>query len=316
MNNPLGRHVVIGAGPVGRAVVAALGTRGITPTVVTRSGTSVPGANAYPADVRDPGAMREALAFAEVVFQCSQPAYHRWPQEFPDLQAAIVEATARAGALLVVVENLYGYGVVDGPLHEGLPLTATTRRGAVRAQLWQTLESAHRRGDLRVEAGRASDFFGPGEVVSNVGSQFVASLIAGKTTPVMGDPDRRHTATFVPDFGEALVRLSETPAAWGQAWHVPNAPTVTTRQLAQLLAETAGRPEPVRLRPYAPWQLQLAGIVVPPIRGVLEMSYQFESDFVVDHSRYAALIGDHATPLDQAVAQVVHEHARQGVLAR
>jgi threonine dehydrogenase-like Zn-dependent dehydrogenase len=32
-------HVVLGSGPVGRSVVAALDRRGISPVVVTRSGT-------------------------------------------------------------------------------------------------------------------------------------------------------------------------------------------------------------------------------------------------------------------------------------
>ncbi len=56
------RHVVLGAGPVGRAIVTHLVDRGIAPTVVTRSGTSVPGAIARRADITDADQLAGAVA--------------------------------------------------------------------------------------------------------------------------------------------------------------------------------------------------------------------------------------------------------------
>ena len=244
-----------------------------------------------------------AFAGAEVVFQCAQPPYHRWPQEFPGLQASVLEAAVSAGALLVVAENLYGYGPHAGPLTEDLPLAATTRKGRVRARMWQELADAHRAGRARVVAGRASDFFGPGVQGSAVGERFFGPLVRGRRADVAGDPDRLHTYTYVPDFGEALVRLSEAPAAWGRAWHVPNAPTVTTRALAEQAAAIAGTE--ARLRVAARWQLRLLGLVAPPVRETVEMLYEFEEDFVVDHSAYGEVCGDHATPLDESLAATV-----------
>lgn len=300
---PPATHVVLGAGPVGRAVVAALVARGVEPAVVTRSGAAVPGAIARQGDITDPDQAASALAGAQVVFQCAQPEYHRWPQEFPALQAAVVDAAAAAGALLVVAENLYGYGTTDGPLTEDLPLTATTRKGAVRAQMWRDLEAAHRAGRLRVVAGRASDFFGPGVEGSAVGDRFFGPIVKGKAAEAVGDPDCRHSYTYVPDFGEALVRLSETPDSWGRAWHVPNAPAVSTRDFAAQAAAVAGTEATIRT--FARWQLRLVGLFVPPVRETIEMLYEFDRDWVVDHSAYAALCGDHATPLDQSLAATV-----------
>lgn len=296
-------HVVLGAGPVGRAVVAALTARGLEPAVVTRSGAAVPGAVSRAADVTEAAQAAAALAGAEVVFQCAQPAYHRWPEEFPALQAGIVDAAEAAGALLVVAENLYGYGPHDGSLTEDLPLAATTRKGRVRAEMWEALEAAHDAGRLRVVAGRASDFFGPGVEGSAVGDRFFGPLVKGKAAEAAGDPDRLHSYTYVADFGEALVRLSETPAAWGRAWHVPNAPTVSTRALAARAAALAGTQG--RVRAFARWQLRLVGLFVPAVREMVEMLYEFEEDFVVDHSAYAAVCGDHATPLDESLAATV-----------
>jgi nucleoside-diphosphate-sugar epimerase len=296
-------HVVIGAGPVGRSVVAALISRGVEVAVVTRSGASVPGAVTRRADLLDPRQAAAAVDGASVVFQCAQPPYHRWPQQFSALQSAVVEAAAAQGALLVVTENLYGYGPVHGPISEDLPLVATTRKGTVRAQMWRNLDVAHQAGRLRVVAARGSDLFGPGVEASAVGGRFFRALARGRQADVVGDPDRLHSYTYVVDFGEAMVRLSETPATWGSAWHVPNAPAVSTRTLAEQAAALAGRT--ARLRRVSRRQLRLLGAVVPALRESVEMLYEFEDDWVVDHTDYAAVLGDHATPLDEALGSTM-----------
>jgi nucleoside-diphosphate-sugar epimerase len=155
-----------------------------------------------------------------------------------------------------------------------------------------------------VVAGRASDFFGPGVGRSSVvGSRFFTALVSGKPAEVTGDPDRLHTYTYISDFGEALVRLSEAPQSWGQAWHVPSAPAVSTQAFADRAATLAGHR--ARLRRLARWQLRLVGSVLPAIREMPEMLYEFDTDWVVDNSAYAAVLGDHATALDTALAATV-----------
>jgi nucleoside-diphosphate-sugar epimerase len=281
--------------------------------VVTRSGTAVPGASSRTADISDPAQAAAAVAGAQVVFQCTSPAYHQWPAKFPALQASVVDAAAAAGALLVVAENLYGYGPGTGLLTEDRPLTAATRKGAVRARLWQDLAAAHQAGRLRVVAGRASDFYGPGVGAGSVvGDRFFGALLRGKPAEVLGDPDRLHTYTYIADFGEALVALSETEATWGRAWHVPSAPAVTTRSFAAQAADLAGVAVPgtgPRLRRLAPWQLRLVGLGVPAVREMPEMMYQFEQDWVVDYSAYAAAVGGRATPMRTALAATVAAQA-------
>jgi nucleoside-diphosphate-sugar epimerase len=265
------------------------------------------------ADISDPAQAAAAVAGAQVVFQCTSPAYHQWPAQFPALQASVVDAAAAAGALLVVAENLYGYGPGTGLLTEDRPLTATTRKGAVRARLWQDLAAAHEAGRLRVVAGRASDFYGPGVGAGSVvGDRFFGALLRGKPAEVLGDPDRLHTYTYIGDFGEALVALSETESTWGRPWHVPSAPAVTTRSFAAQAADLAGVAVPAtgpRLRRLAPWQLRLVGLAVPAVREMPEMQYQFEQDWVVDYSAYAAAVGGRATPMRTALAATVAAQA-------
>jgi nucleoside-diphosphate-sugar epimerase len=293
-------HVVIGAGPVARAVVAALVARGETATVISRSGTAVHGATAVAADITDRTVASRVLAGANVVYQCAQPEYHRWPQEFPELQRSIVDAASAAQCVLVTADNLYGYGYHAGPLVETLPLTASTRKGRTRAAMWRELEVARDSAGLRVVAARASDFFGPGVLGSFVGDRFFGPLAKGGKAEVIGRPEALHSYTYVADFGEAMVRLGETPAAWGSAWHVPNAPAVSNREFLERSAQALGvAPRSVR---RSARQLRLAGLFVPPAREMIEMLYEFDENFVVDHTAYAALLGDHSTPLDTSLA--------------
>ena len=299
----MSRHVVLGAGPVGRAIVDSLGARGIDVVVVTRSGTAVEGARAEACDVLDTDRLASLLHGADAVYQASQPEYHRWPREFPPMQASIVEAASRSGAVLVAVENMYAYGHVKGPLTEDLPLNATTRKGAVRGRMWRDLEAAHAASRVKVTAGRASDFFGPFAHGSQVGERFFPPILKGGKAEVFGRVDARHSYTYVVDFGEALVRLALDERSLGKAWHVPNAPAPTNAEFLSLAAEIAGsEPRSVKRGAMA---LRMAGLFIPPARELVEMLYEFDDDFVVDHSAYAAVFGDHATPLRESLAATV-----------
>ncbi len=308
-------HVVVGAGPLGRAVVESLLARGRRVRVVSRSGATglPPGVESVRGDVGQADGARAALAGAATVYQCAQPPYHRWPAHFPALQAHVVAGAAAAGAALVVAENLYGYGVPDGPLHEGLPAAATTRKGRVRAAMSDALFEAHRRGDIRATAGRASDFYGPGVRDAALGARVFPAVLRGRTARAPGDPDQPHTYTYIGDFGEALVRLGETEAAFGAAWHVPNAPTVTTRAVLERAFEIAGHPPRIGATGRA--MMRAVGLFVPAARETVEMMPAYERPYVVSHARYTALLGDHATPLDVGLARTLDRYRAQAAAA-
>lgn len=307
------RHpVVLGAGPVGRAVVGRLAESGSRATVITRSGTVVPGADTVAADVSDPAAARKAVAGASVVFQCAQPAYRRWVQEFRSMQDSILAACEDAGAPLIATENVYGYGDVDGPMSEATPLIEPsdafrTRKGLIRADAWRDLAAAHQAGRVATAAVRASDFFGPRVTTSMFGERFFGPLVAGRKAQLFGPADRRHTITYVPDLAAALVAVAADPERWGRAWHAPNAaidggaPTVA--QIMSIAAEAAGTAP--RSTVVTRWMLRLAGLFNPDTRELIEMLYEFERDFIVDSSTSEAALGLSATPLAESVASTV-----------
>ncbi|MFG2818430.1 NAD-dependent epimerase/dehydratase family protein [Kitasatospora sp. NPDC048365] len=305
-------HVVFGTGAVGLATVRALHRRGERVRAVNRSGRApVPdGVEVVAGDARDPRFTIAAAAGATVVHQILNPAYHRWPQEFPALQAGVLAAAEAAGARLVSMDNVYMYGRPAGrAFTEDSPDDATTRKGRLRSRMAGELLAAHRAGRVEVAIGRASDYFGPGGgAQSNLGDRVFPPVLAGRPASVLGDPDQPHTYSFVPDIGEALAALATHPAAPGRIWHLPNDPaTRTTRELVATVHRLAGRPE-VRLRTVPTAALFALGLVDRTVRELVEMRYEFAEPFVVDSSRFSAELGGRATPLDEALDRTLHDY--------
>src|SRR5262245_25855056 len=131
-------------------------------TVVTRTGTGPEGTRRVAADAADRDRLTELARGAQALYNCANPRYHRWPTDWPPVAAAMLAAAESTGAGLVTMSNLYGYGPVDGPMTEDLPLAATTVKGGVRARMWHEAMQACEKGRVRVTEARASDFVGAG----------------------------------------------------------------------------------------------------------------------------------------------------------
>jgi nucleoside-diphosphate-sugar epimerase len=299
-------HVVFGTGPVGMATVELLAAGGHRVRVVNRSGrAAVPaGVEVRGGDAADPSFSENAAAGAAVVYQCLNPPYTRWPELFPPLQAGVLDGAAAAGAKLVAMENLYMYGPTEGaPLTEDLPHAATGRKGRTRAQMAQALLEAHRAGKVRVVIGRASDYFGPQGRLSAMGERVFDPALSGKKAQVMGNPSHLHSYSYIPDIAKGLVVLGEHGEADGEAWHLPNAPAITTRQFIEQVYGAAGT-EP-RIQAMSRFLVKMVGLVNGTVRELDEMLYEFEEPFVVDSTKFERAFGDHATPLTEAIPATV-----------
>jgi nucleoside-diphosphate-sugar epimerase len=111
------------------------------------------------------------------------------------------------------------------------------------------------------------------------------------------NPDTPHTYHFIPDVAAGLAALGEDPAAEGR-YMLPCRPAVTTRALVGMMARALGREADVRRIP--PLFLKALGVVVPLLRELDEMAYQWEEPFLVDDARFRARYGDRSTPLEEA----------------
>ena len=308
-------HVVLGGGPVGTAIARGLAEAGEAVRVVTRTGRDVgiPGVTPFPADITDPSVVRAATEGASTVYFAAQPAYTNWPKGFPPLVEGVLGGLRGTGIRLAVVDNLYAYGPTGGaPMREDLPYRATNRKGTARARVAERFMAAHAAGDVPVVIARASDYFGPETADSVVGERFFGPIIAGKTYRAVGDPDAPHSVTYVPDFARAIVELARHDEAFGGAWHVPTAPAVSIRRLAELVATAAGTGAP-RVSPTPKPMLHLVGLFQPEVREAIEMLYEFEEPFILDSSKIERAFGLTPTPFEVSIpATVAWWRSRRG----
>jgi len=296
-------HVVFGAGQVGRVLAALLAGRGATVRVVSRGRPKglAEGTDWRAADAADPDAASDAAKGAAVIYQCLNAPYARWPELFPPLQRGVLAAAGRAGALMVSLENLYGYGPTGGrPMTEDLPLAATTVKGRTRAAMTAELLAAAEAGRIRIAIGRASDFFGAGVTEgSTLGERVFGSALAGRRADFIGNPDLPHTYSYVPDIAAGLATLGTDPRAVGQIWHLPGPHTGTTRALLDVVADQVGHP--VAVRSVNKLALRALGLINPTLRELAETYYQFDEPFVLDTSKYESVFRFAGTPLADAI---------------
>jgi nucleoside-diphosphate-sugar epimerase len=300
---------VLGAtGGIGRAIVTELAHRGPTVTAASRSAaTSVwpTGVRALPTDLRDQTSARAACQDADVVVMAAQIPYSGWVTELTPLVDAAIDAAGHAGARLVMVDNLYGYGFPDGPITEASPLAATTRKGRLRAELGERLLQAHADGRVRVTIGRFSDYYGPGGENSLLNQVGVKPAVAGKTARVFIAGDQPHTFHFLPDAARGFATLVEHPEADGRIWILPAAPAVTQDEMYRLLGEVVG--PNLKVGRITPTMLRMIGLVNRELKEALEVVGQFDRPYVTDASAFEATFGplevtDHREALAATVA--------------
>jgi nucleoside-diphosphate-sugar epimerase len=301
-----GLHVVFGVGQVGAAVIAELAKSGTEVRAVSLHRPIVlpEGVDWRNADVTDPEAAADAAKGASVVYQCLNAPYTKWPELFPILQRGVVAAAERTDALLVSLENVYGYGPTGGkPMREDHPLAATTVKGRTRASMTMELLAAADAGRVRIAIGRASDFFGAGVTESALGERVFANAVSGKRADFIGNVDLLHTYSYVPDIAAGLVTLGTDERAIGGVWHLPGPETVTTRAVIELVGGEVGRPVDIRKMPAL--AVRALGLFSPMMRGLAEMTYEFEEPFVLDTTKYRSTFGTAVTPLNSAIAETV-----------
>ncbi|MGL5828212.1 MAG: NAD-dependent epimerase/dehydratase family protein, partial [Angustibacter sp.] len=274
-------HVVLGSGPVGRLVARFLVGRGVEVVLVSRSG-GVAGdsrVRTVALDVGDQAELLRVTAGARVIFNCLNPAYHRWAADWPPMAAAVLRAAEESGAVLATVSNLYAYGPVSGPMTADLPLAGAGVKAGVRGAMWRAAVAAHEAGRVRAVEVRAADFIGAGSQ-SQLGDQVIPRILAGKRPRFIVPVDQPHSFSYVPDVARTVIAAA-VPEHCGRAWHVPSLPPMSLRQAAADLAGAAGRPvrSPSILGPGVQ---RILGIFSPLFREVPEVRYQFERPFIID----------------------------------
>jgi len=297
-------HVVFGAGQIGSELARALAARGHTVRVVRRSQAAVgEGIEVVAGDAMDPAFAQRVTEGAAVVYHCMNPsAYTKeaWSSEFPKFGESLIQAAVANDARLVVLDNLYAYGVVDGPRTEDTPRAATGPKGRVRIAWEERLRQAAENDGLRFVAGRGGDFFGPGTSEQSLFSPaMVEGLRKGKSAWLIGASDAVHAFSFVPDVVEALVAFGEAGSdVEGEIFHLPVI-EVAPAELVERLAKAVG--SNARSHTLPAWALTALAPIVPLFKNLQETLYQWDRPFRVSDAKLRARFPGLGSTLEEAV---------------
>jgi nucleoside-diphosphate-sugar epimerase len=300
-------HVVLGAGQVGPLVARELGACGHDVRIVSRTQPrSTSGATWVQGDITDESFLREVTRGASVVYHTANPMrYDQWERLLPPMARSVQAALRGTDALLVLLDNLYMYGVPEGGIiHDASPMRPQSRKGELRAQLSNEFFEAQARGELRLSVARAADFFGPESARSMPFHPiFFKRLASGKAAPVLGDPDLPHAFAYIPDVAHALCLLGLRGEPSSLPWLLPTTWNGSTRALFELFSRISGR----KTRPWRvpSWLWPVLGLWDGELNGIPEMLYQWSVPFKVDDTRFRREFGVSPTPVERAVAETL-----------
>ena len=304
--------VVFGYGPTGRALIERLVAASRTVTVVQRSRPVdlAAGADFQRVDLLDRDAVLAVTRGASHIAMTAGFVYDRriWTRDWPIAMANLLAAAEATGAKTVFLDNLYMFGPQDGPIAEETPFAPAKGKPAVRVGVTAQWQEAVRAGRVRFTALRAPDFYGPGVTNSHLGDMAFGALARGRTAVLVAPADRPHDVAYVPDIGRALETLLEAPDdAYGQAWHMPSAPTRTLREILTLGATAIGVKPRVLAIPLG--LLPALGLVQPMFGELAELRFTWDRPYRVDGSKFVRRFWSDVTPFEVGAAATARAFA-------
>ena len=298
-------HTILGInGAVGPGLAAALRQRNIKVRGVSRRPFPGKDWEHRQADVTNMAEVLDVVDGSEVVYLLVGLEYNLdvWRRDWPVIMSNCIEACLANNAKLVFLDNVYAYGLVNGPMAENTPIRPNSEKGKVRANIIQLLFNAAQNNHLRTCVARAADFYGPECNTSALNSTVFERFAAGKSAFVMGRADKIHTYTYTRDIGPALAILGTDDRADGQVWHVPtSSERWTGADWVKAAAQVFGVQPKYQATPT--FVLRLMGLGNRLFREMVEMNYQFTNDYILSSEKFERTFGMKPTPNQQGVEE-------------
>ncbi len=282
-------HTILGAGgTTANALTQELLNHNQTIRLVSRKPVQLSGQNMTwkKADLLNYQEVLEASVGSTVIYMCAGLVYDKkiWQQQWPVIMQNIINVAKQTQARLIFFDNVYMYGLVNGPMTETTPYNPCSVKGEVRARIATQLMEEVKAGNIKASIARAADFYGT-DSGNGLPDMMVFPKYAKKQSAQwIGKIDALHNFTYIPDAGKGLYLLGQHPESDNQIWHMPTAAPLRNREFIELSAKIYGvSPKYMAINKF---MLQVFGLFNKPVAELVEMYYQYSNDYNLDSSKF------------------------------
>jgi len=263
----------------------------------------------FPADLTDRDEVFKAVSGSEIVYLTIGFDYSTkvWRELWPPLIQNVIDACIASKAKLVFFDNVYAIGG-DFVSHitEESPISPTSRKGEIRAQVNLVLLESMNTGKIKAIIARAPDFYGGNIDKSMLMTVIYKNLTSGKKAQWLFNAKVKHSYIYAPDAGKATALLGNTPAAYNQIWNLPtDRKSMTAEQWITLFAKEMGKSDHFQLIPA--WMVRILGIFVPFMNELYEMRYQFDREYFFDSTKFENYFKYKPTLYSDGVKEIVSQ---------
>jgi nucleoside-diphosphate-sugar epimerase len=282
-------HTILGAGgPTANALTKTLIANNETVRLVSRRPSTIKADKVSwrKADLLVYAEVLEAARGSDVIYMCAGLVYDKevWKAQWPVIIQNLIDVCMALQCRLIFFDNVYMYGLVNGPMTEETPYNPCSVKGEVRARAATQLMEAVHAGNIKASIARAADFYGTDSMNSFLDMMVLDKFAKKQRGQWIGNPDKLHNFTFIPDTGKSLYRLGQDPGTDNQIWHLPTAPPLKGIEIIQMAAEVYN--VPAKFFAINKIMLQLLGLFIKTVGGTVEMYYQYDHDYNFSSSKF------------------------------
>ena len=282
-------HTILGAGgPVANALTQELANHNETIRLVSRKPIATTSSNISwkRADLLNYDEVLDAAKGSAVIYLCAGLVYDKnvWKQQWPIIIQNVINVTKATGARLIFFDNVYMYGLTDGPMTEQTPYNPSSEKGKIRAEIANTVIKEIKAGNIQASIARAADFYGTNSKNSFFDMMVLDKYAKKEKAQWIGDPKMKHNFSYIPDMGKAMYLLGQNPNSDNQIWHLPTAAPLTGLEFIKMAAGIYQvKPSYMKINKVL---LFLVGLFQKVVMGAVEMYYQYDHDYIFDSSKF------------------------------
>jgi len=256
------------------------------------------------ADLLNYSEVLEASRGSEVIYLCAGLIYDAaiWAEQWPIIIQNVINVAKETQARLIFFDNVYMYGLVNGPMTESTPYHPSSKKGEIRAILADQLMGEVKAGNIKATIARSADFYGTDSMNSFFDMMVLDKYAKKERATWMGNANTLHSFTYIPDAGKGMYLLGQTSNTDNQIWHLPTAPAMKGNELIQLAAQIYGtNPNYTAINKL---MLRLFGLFKKVVAGTVEMYYQYDHDYIFDSSKFEKEFNFKPTPYHEGIEQL------------